>query len=853
MADTKISALPDASPIAAGDALPIVRAGVTYRVAPSTLGATLFNSASASDARTAIGTDAAGATRPPSAHNHVASEITDSTVTGRSLLTAVDAGAARSAIGTDASGTARPPTAHTHVSTDITDASTIGKTVLTAIDAAAVRTAIGTDASGASRPPTAHTQTASTISDATATGQALMTAANAAAALATLGTDASGTARPPTAHTHPSTAISDSTSIGRSILTAADDAAVRTAIGTDAAGASRPPSAHTHPSTAISDATTVGKAVLTAATQADARTAIGADSPTDTRPPAAHTQAASTISDATATGIALMTAANAAAALSTLGTDAIGTARPPTAHTHASTAISDSTTIGRTILTAADAAAVRTAIGVGTGTTVASTDITDSTATGRAVLTAADAAAARTAIGTDASGATRPPSAHTHPSTDISDSSSVGRSVLTAVDAAAARTAIGVTASGPHASTHYNGGSDALAGQSISGLRTVDTPTFAGAILGTDPGGSETLRIGGTLRTSGTLTVLGTNGYFGQASNTQSFVSVTGANSGTSGGAGFTIYNSGTMVAALSNKSAILGGAYDAAPLLWAPSAITVTNGVIIGTDPGGSEALRVGGIVKCSDVTCSAWSSLGNSLNTAANAAAATQLLGVSPSRRIKYVDQFHNVFAGCQLPWAAANSGGTNTAVAPGISNVVGVVRHSSGATASANQRGGMTTTQASYLLGGARIGFGIRQAPALVLPDGTNQAIFRSGFYSAGGADDPAGGVYFRSTNGANWFAITRSGGVETATNTGVALSALGTFQDLFFDINAAGTQVRFYIGGSLVATHTTNIPSVVLLLYSNVQRVAAVATAVAFDVDLTCLALEYSTDLIPGFYD
>ena len=141
----------------------------------------------------------------PSAHTHVATEVSDSTVTGRSLLTAVDAAAARSAISAAAvshtqawstitstpttlagygitdpvvitSGSyANPswitslawskltgvpltfaPTAHTHVATEVSDSTVIGRSVLTAVDAAAVRSAISAAAAS-------HTQAWSTI------------------------------------------------------------------------------------------------------------------------------------------------------------------------------------------------------------------------------------------------------------------------------------------------------------------------------------------------------------------------------------------------------------------------------------------------------------------------------------------------------------------------------------------------------------------------------------------------------------------------------------------------------------------------------------------------------------------
>lgn len=73
-------------------------------------------------------------------------------------------------------------------------------------------------------------------------------------------------------------------------------------------------------------------------------------------------------------------------------------------------------------------------------------------------------------------------------------------------------------------------------------------------------------------------------------------------------------------------------------------------------------------------------------------------------------------------------------------------------------------------------------------------------------------PADGVYFwydRGTDGANWQVITKAAGATTKTDTGIAVTT--DFANLRFVINTAGTSVAFYIDGSLVATHTTNIPT------------------------------------------
>jgi hypothetical protein len=68
----------------------------------------------------------------------------------------------------------------------------------------------------------------------------------------------------------------------------------------------------------------------------------------------------------------------------------------------------------------------------------------------------------------------------------------------------------------------------------------------------------------------------------------------------------------------------------------------------------------------------------------------------------------------------------------------------------------------------------------------------------------------GIYFKRTDTAtvgNWRCVTRAAGVETNTDSGRA----GDANNHFFEIIIESTSsVKFYIDGTLEATHTTNIP-------------------------------------------
>lgn len=79
---------------------------------------------------------------------------------------------------------------------------------------------------------------------------------------------------------------------------------------------------------------------------------------------------------------------------------------------------------------------------------------------------------------------------------------------------------------------------------------------------------------------------------------------------------------------------------------------------------------------------------------------------------------------------------------------------------------------------------------------------------------------------SNGGANWWVRTTSGGTNTTTDTGVAVT-IGQFYTL--KIVATPSSVLFYIDGVLKATHTTNIPSV------NMALIAGIDLTNSLDID------------------
>lgn len=101
---------------------------------------------------------------------------------------------------------------------------------------------------------------------------------------------------------------------------------------------------------------------------------------------------------------------------------------------------------------------------------------------------------------------------------------------------------------------------------------------------------------------------------------------------------------------------------------------------------------------------------------------------------------------------------------------------------------------------------------------LSDATNRFRWISGFGSNGANTQEGDGVFFTYDEGGtlngtaaspNWQCVTVANLVRTLTTTSTAVTA-NAWTKLRIEVNAAGTSVAFYVNGTLVATHTTNIP-------------------------------------------
>jgi hypothetical protein len=163
--------------------------------------------------------------------------------------------------------------------------------------------------------------------------------------------------------------------------------------------------------------------------------------------------------------------------------------------------------------------------------------------------------------------------------------------------------------------------------------------------------------------------------------------------------------------------------------------------------------------------------------------------------------------------VPWGNSTAnGGTNAFTQPGTGNArFGLVNLGTGTTsASARTFVGSTNQDAMEFGGGAHV---FETAGTLInnLSSSTERFIVYAGFFDLL-TDTPAEGAYFRysdNVNGGDWECVTVSGSTETLTDSNVAVT-VSTFNKLRIEVNGAGTEAKFYIDGSLVATHTTNMP-------------------------------------------
>lgn len=113
---------------------------------------------------------------------------------------------------------------------------------------------------------------------------------------------------------------------------------------------------------------------------------------------------------------------------------------------------------------------------------------------------------------------------------------------------------------------------------------------------------------------------------------------------------------------------------------------------------------------------------------------------------------------------------------------------------------------------------------------------------------GTGDGTDGVFFKlneDTNSNRWQCITRASSVSTTTNTSVTTTK-GTWFRVNIVINPAGDEAKFYINGTLVATHTTNMPAVGTALTGIMNmELTVVSSTITWAIDLFACITTFTT--------
>lgn len=112
-----------------------------------------------------------------------------------------------------------------------------------------------------------------------------------------------------------------------------------------------------------------------------------------------------------------------------------------------------------------------------------------------------------------------------------------------------------------------------------------------------------------------------------------------------------------------------------------------------------------------------------------------------------------------------------------------------------------------------------------PILSDTSGLLQYIARAGIQDGTAIGDPANGIYFyyKASASLNWFAYTRGASTSSSLDTGIAVAA-NTWYKLRIVVNAAGTNVNFFINNTYVGNLTTNITTAnAMRLMAGVERI------------------------------
>jgi len=206
---------------------------------------------------------------------------------------------------------------------------------------------------------------------------------------------------------------------------------------------------------------------------------------------------------------------------------------------------------------------------------------------------------------------------------------------------------------------------------------------------------------------------------------------------------------------------------------------------------------------------------------------------------------------FTGKDPFWNAVDGDGGSNSTADGSSGHIGVLQVSTGNTA-ANGRcrlmWGASVVDLFSIGSGAEWTFRC-MVKINELSDASDEYNFWIGLLNGTSSGNPSNGIYFEydRNDSTEWRVITKGGGTETATNSGVTVTA-GSWVELGWTMNTSNNSVKFYVDdftvGNEVATHTTNIPTASerVMPHIRIIKSANSGTSKTADIDFYYLAVK-----------
>jgi hypothetical protein len=277
-----------------------------------------------------------------------------------------------------------------------------------------------------------------------------------------------------------------------------------------------------------------------------------------------------------------------------------------------------------------------------------------------------------------------------------------------------------------------------------------------------------------------------------------------------------------------------------------------VTGGSAAPTDATLSQVLDLVGSAAQGDILyrgASSWSrlpagQLGNFLRSGGTGADPDWDIGIVSANQYCLADDFTYGTVGTSTGFWTVNGSNVSQVGAQAV-NRPGVLQFTTAASATGTAF--IHNGVSAYVFGGGAVSLEWSARLTTAVPDGTETYALWMGFHDTTSANTATDGAYFLLTSAsANWQTVTAKAGTRTS-NTLSTGPTVNTWQKFRIDINAACTSIAFYIDGTLVQTHTTNLPDTTSnncgIMFDILKSLGT--TARIFQVDYVKMGQQFTT--------